>query len=305
MGDYMKRVWPTKLMMQQMGDLQDAYALNEAPRDQIAACALQKMRAWADADAMLSGLDDNDPMGHRQATLIILWQLYGMTNVYALVAPEAVGAGEDKAAILRWFGRLSDVIAAEFTPPAQPREKRWQWLDATTNQSDWASLVVGNVGVLTQDRRRFKFAMGELSRVLRNVAPDGSLPVEIRRGGKGVQYQSMAMTAVAGLVALADANKVALSPSEEAQLERCARFTIERTFDPAPLEAATGVKQEIKMEWLGWVDMALPHLRRTNAALAASMNQQVVAFRPMKDRFLGGTISYLFEPGMEPKGGRP
>jgi hypothetical protein len=272
------------------------YLFQEAPRDQIASCILRNLQAWAAAGAFLQGLDDNDLMGHRQAVLIIIWQAYSMANAYALVAPESGLSRESLAEVRSWFASLADTIVAEFTPPAAPREAKWKWLDATANHSHWAALSIGSIAVLTEDRAKFSFAMTELHKALAQVGAEGALPYEVQRGGRSLQYQNFAMAAIAGLVALADANGVVLSVEEEAALQRAARFTVEQNFDPSRLEAMTGRKQEQSTQALGWVDILLPHLRRTSPSLAREFDSRVLPLRPFVDKFLGGETTRLFNP---------
>ncbi|HWM46411.1 MAG TPA: alginate lyase family protein [Xanthobacteraceae bacterium] len=296
MARYTKRVWPTNALMKQLGRFRDMYLLNTAPRREVAACTVRNLRAWADAGALLGNLDDNDLMGHRQAALIIAWQTYSMANAYSLVAAEPGLAQDDLAAIRAWFTRLADVLVAEFTPPAAPREPQWRWLDATANHSNWAAVAVGSVGAITGDRGKLDFAMAELRKALAQVEESGAFPYEVRRGARSLQYQNFAMAAVAGLVALADANSVALTPAEEAALLRAARFTFEQSFDPSRLEAMTGQRQDIKPGVLGWTDVLHRHLARTDPQLADQIEARVRPYRPFVDDFLGGEITRLFNP---------
>lgn len=297
MSRYTKRVWPTSAMMKQLGKFRDMYLLNRAPRRDVAACAIRNVRSWADAGALLGGLDDNDPMGHRQAALIIAWQLYSMTNAYSLVAAEPGLSQDDLAAIRKWFMQLADVLVAEFTPPATPREKEWQWLDATANHSHWGAVAIGSVAVIAGDKRKLDFAMNELRKALAQVGENGELPYEVKRGGRALQYQSFALEAIAALVALADANGVRLSEAEEAALQRAARFTLEQSFDPSKLEKISGQRQEIKPSVMGWTDILQRHFRRTSPELAGEIDRRVQAYRPFVDEFLGGEITRLFNPG--------
>ncbi len=296
MSRYTKRVWPTSAMMKLIGRFRDMYLLNSAPRREVAACIIRNLRAWADAGALLGGLDDNDPMGHRQAALIIAWQTYAMANAYSLVSAEAGLAASDLAAIRAWFSRLADVLVAEFTPPQTPRPPQWRWLDATANHSHWAAVSIGSVGAIVGDPAKLGFAMAELRRALAQVGANGELPYEVKRGARSLQYQNFAMAALAGLVALADANQVPLSAAEEAALQRAARFTLEQSFDPSRIEAMTGQRQDIKPGVLGWSDILQRHLVRTAPQLAAEIETRVRPYRPFVDDFLGGEITRLFNP---------
>jgi hypothetical protein len=297
MSRYTKRVWPTSVMMKQLGKFRDMYLLNQGPRREIAACIVRNLRAWADAGALLGGLDDNDPMGHRQAALIIAWQTWSMANAYSLVAADPGLAPADLAAVRAWFVKLADVLVAEFTPPATPREKEWQWLDASANHSHWAALSIGSVAAIASDKPKFDFAMAELQRALGQVGENGELPYEVRRGARALQYQSFAMAALAGLVALADANGVALTDAQEAALQRAARFTLEQSFDPSRLEALSGQRQQVKPSVMGWTDILQRHFKRTAPQLAADIERRVQPYRPFVDDFTGGEITRLFNPG--------
>ena len=296
MGRYTKRVWPTSAMMKLLGKFRDMYLLNAAPRHDIAACIVRNLRAWADANALLGGLDDNDLMGHRQAALIIAWQTYSMANAYALVAHEPGLSPNDLAAIRNWLSRLADVLVAEFTPPATPREPSWRWLDASANHSHWAAAAIGSVAAIVGDKPKLDFAMAELRRALAQVGEKGELPYEVRRGARSLQYQNFAMAAIGGLVALADANGIALSPAEEAALQRAARFTLEQNFDPSRLEAMTGQRQDVKPSAFGWTDILQRHFQRSAPELATQLEERARPYRPFVDDFMGGEITRLFNP---------
>jgi hypothetical protein len=285
-------------------------ALISPPGDHRASkCLLSLLAGWARADALVQNIDQNTPLGRRMAVMLGAWRLTGFADAVAVAATDVPADDKDLLAIKAWFRRLVEDIKAEFTPPAEPRPRKDRWLDVTANHSHWAAFAVGSAAVVLQDRRGMDFAMGELRKALAIVDPDGYFPSEIKRGGRAVQYQNLAMDGVAGLMSLADANGVALTRDQEAAFRRAARASLESVLDPGRLKARTGAEQVVNDDMLVWTDMALGHLRRTAPDLAARIDREVASKRPFKAPFTFSNSSLLYatvKPAAEhaPGGGK-
>lgn len=294
MGLYVKRTWPTTAMTKRLAGLIEAAIENGDARPEISRCIVRQLREWANAEALLGNLDDNDPKGHRQAILIGIWTGVGAANAYAAAAGIDHIPAEDKVAITSWFARLAEEIVAEFTPPPTPRPREFAWLDGNSNHRYWAAAAVGLLAVHLQNRAKLRWAMDVLHSALAEAQEDGALPRELGRGGRALQYQSFALGGLAVLVRLADANKIALSRAEKDKLAAIARFTAEAFANPAVFAERVGHEQEKKPAMAGWVDILLPHFRRTNPKLAARLEEIAAPFRPFRDEMIALPSTALF-----------
>jgi hypothetical protein len=283
MGQYIKRIWPTIAVTRKLTGMIEAMIEDPRRRPEISRCVLRQVRAWADAGALLGKLEDNDPMGHRQAILIAIWTGAGVANGYASASP--IDA-EDQAAIASWFSRLIDEIIAEFTPPAQSRPKDYAWLDVNGNHRYWAAAAVALLAIHVGDRPRFAWAIDVLRSGLANAGDDGGLPLELARGRRALHYQSFALEALALLVKAADANGIVLDAGEEARLAAIAKFTAEAYADPASLAKRIGTEQEKKPQMAGWIELLLPHFERMNPTLAARLDEIAAPGRPFRNEMV-------------------
>lgn len=294
MGRYVKRVWPTKAVAKRFIELIETAVENVGAQPMISRCIVRQLREWANAEALLGNLQNNDPMGHRQAILIALWTSVGLANAYAVATAIEHMLPEDKAAITSWFSRLVNEIVAEFTPPVTPRAREFTWLDGNSNHRYWAAAAVGLLAVHIQDSTKLEWAIDVLHSALAEAEEDGALPRELARGGRALHYQSFALKGLALLVRLADANGVSLTPDEEAKLAAISRFTAEAFVDPTFLAGRAGYEQEKTPEMAGWVDLLLAHFGRSDPELATRLDRIAAPYRPFRDEMLALPSTALF-----------
>jgi len=275
----------------QIGALADRYMTSSPPDGAVARCAIELLRAWADADALLAHVDENDGLGRHEAIMMQAWNLAGYASVLAKLGSAADLSPADRSAILTWLRKLAGSVQREYTGDNP-------WTRSGNNLLYWAAFSVGAAGAVLNDRSMFDFAMAGLDRGLSEVAADGSLPKEIARGGRAMMYQNFAALALSGLVALADANARKLSPSQEAALDRLVAFNSSQACDPSLASRLAGTAQPKTADHtnLAWADVVLPHINGTNPQLAASLDALVAGMRPLSHIYFGGNISAAYNP---------
>jgi hypothetical protein len=261
-----------------------AAATDPADHERIADCILRHIGNWAEANALLQNLDKNNPATHRQAIVTDILTVITFANAYQAASDIAGVPQARKELIGRWFRRLSDEIVKEFTPPAQPRQKNFQWLDGNSNHRYWAAAAVGVMAVHLQDRQRFDWSMNVLRSALAEADSDGSLRRELQRGDKSLRYQNYAMQPLAILVRLADANGVKLTSEEEAKLSAIARFAAESYENPEPLEKRVGAEQEKRPDMISWIGPLKDHFDRSNPQLSRYLAQLAASNKVGFDR---------------------
>ncbi len=235
-------------------------------REAIADCITKALATWASSHAMLEKLDDNHALGRRQAMLLSVLSSVTFANAYAVSSASAVLPQERIDLINGWFRQLQAAQIAEFT--ARPRKPQDAWLDVHTNQWMWAGASVSSLATETGDRKAFAWGMSILDTALDEAPADGGLPEELRRGQRGLHYQSFAMTALAVLLANADANGHVLTPDREKALRNLAEFSLNAYLDPRPIEQMTGKPQERKPDMLVWIPAFAEHYRTRDPGFA-------------------------------------
>lgn len=275
-------------------DLQLVYLAGDARSADAGGCLARQLKAWANAGAMLGSLAA-DPAMRRQGVMLIVWTSIAITNAYTLVS-ESGAVKRDAFVIKQWLGRLQARIMREFEPDIG-RPQRLQWLNGTANHSNAAGLAVGLIAAVNGDREGFQWAMAELRRTLAAAEPEGGLSPELGRGKRALHYQSFAMIHIAWLVALADANGVVFSAKEEAKLIAMARFTLAVYRDPSILARRTGKPQEKKPGMANWMEVLLPHMRRTDLELARAMDAELAPLRPIDAVYQSAPLTALFRAG--------
>jgi len=287
MATYVQRTRPVDAASAKLQAMVARALSSPGVRPAVGACIMRQVRLWADRNALLGNLDDNQPKDRRQGILIGVWNTAAFTDAYAVASQAGTMTEDQSKSVQKWFAALSDAIIAEFTPPTEPRRKEDRWLDNDANTRYWAAGSVGLLAVSLQDRRKFEWAMAGLRSGLSHVGDDGGFPLELARGNKALHYQSFAMRALTVLVALADANAVVLAPEDEKRLVSATRFTVEMYQHPDILAKRLGYEQE-KPKIGDWLAVLAPHIRRTDPALADEMEQLIAPERPIKSAYVLG-----------------
>lgn len=267
-------------------EMENRYLADPAARAAVSQCIFAQLRAWADADALLGRIDDNDPATHRQAVLTAGWTAIAITNAYEIASSEGPPSNDDELIIGDWLQRISRVLRAEFTPPSK-REEKYRWLDDTANHSYWAAAIIGSIGAIRDDRSARDWAMRELRKALAAAPDDGGLPRELARGEKGLHYQNFALQALSILVSFADRNGIGLSASEERKLAAIVDFTLRANADPVATGAKLGRPQLWKPDAALWMPVLAHHFQEKDPALAARLSQALRAAPPQDGSFIG------------------
>ncbi len=257
-------------------------------RGRIGPCIMRQLAVWAKAHALLGNLDDNDPKGRRQAILITVFNMKTFTDAYAVAFQLGAPTTDQRKLVEGWLDQLGDAIVSEFTPPSPPRPKKDQWLDRNANTRYWGASAVGLAAALTQDERKFDWAMNVLQTGLAESDTDGSFPMELARGGRALSYQSFAMKALTILVVLADKNNRALSDVSEQRLAAAARFSVAAFEQPELIGKRTGMEQLKERAMSEWMLPLSQHFSVSDPGLTTQLRTTASAFDWSKNNYMIG-----------------
>ncbi len=254
-----------------------------ADRAAIADCAMGAMAAWAEADALSDLRTDT-------AALTLGARVAGFALVAQQAAPFATRAGEVEA-VNRWLSTLTraQMIWWEAEAPRNARQG---------NLRAWAALAAATVAGLTGDPMPRAWAAWSVDYILCTANPDGSLPQEMRRGKRALQYQLHALAPLTVTVLQLERQGVALKDTCDGALKRAARFALDDLATGTATQAITGEVQsffdgtdtieEWHLAWLeAYVALFPAEARGDVAAILTEM-------RPMNYSKLGGNQTALW-----------
>lgn len=243
-------------------------------------CVLDWLDQWAAAGALteLETLNVKLAIPARYAGLAI-----------ALLQAETAGPLDPvkRRRVVTWLTEVGSAMEQFFETEAPKNAKR-------ANLRAWAGLAAAAIGRLNGDAAMLDWAKGSFELVTCQASPDGSLPLEMNRADKALNYQ---LHATAPLIVTADLLKATGYDGYAAcdgKLSSIAAFSLKAIADPSIVEKITGReqsfqtgKQALEPFMLAWVEPLLRH------APDPAADAFVAPLRPLTHAKLGGNLTRL------------
>jgi poly(beta-D-mannuronate) lyase len=198
-----------------------------------ARCALDWLAAWAGQGALLGTMTTEQSFYTRK------WALSGLALSYARV--QATAAPEERKRIEAWLLQLADATIRHSDAHKGVRNNHYYW----------EGLAVTATGAVTRDPRCLAWGRKVFDQAMGQIQPDGTLPLEIERAGRALNYH---LFAAAPLVMMASILDLQAAP-----LDRLVAFSLAGVKDPDILRNITGVQQESAGGTPGWIAIYLRH----------------------------------------------
>ena len=294
MAAYSRRIGATERFKTSILLWLTRYESEPARRVEAAECLQRTLVAWAQAGAMLDGLDDNDRNGRRQAALLTSWTAIAAVNAFqaADMAPWQTG---DRAAVVDWFARLSQAIEGGY-PELPPSPRALGWDKPTTNHAHWGAAALSMLAIARGEADGVDLAAYQLDRALKTATPDGAMPQELRRGGKALHYQIFALNPMAILVRIVEANGRPLTREQDRRLANVTRFTLDALDDPSILKPYTTRPQEMPKALPPFVELLRDHFRHDDPALSKRLECASARSGPVSSQFIALNITARVGP---------
>ncbi len=243
-------------------------------------CVLDWLDQWAAAGALteLETLNVKLAIPARYAGLAI-----------ALLQAETAGSLDPakRERVIAWLTGAANAMEQFFETEAPRNAKR-------ANLRAWAGLAAAAIGRLNGDAAMLDWARGSFELVTCQASPDGSLPLEMNRADKALNYQ---LHATAPLIVTADLLKATGYDGYAAcdgKLGTIAAFSLRAIQDPSIVQQINGKeqtfqtgKQALEPFMLAWVEPLLRH------APDPATNAFVQPLRPLAHAKLGGNLTRL------------
>ena len=219
-----------------------ASAWQQRHKDGDARCALDWLSAWAGQNAMLG------KMSSQQSYYTRKWTLAGLALSYARVQQAATP--EQRKRIEDWLLALANATIEHSDAHKGVRNNHYYW----------EGLAVTATGAVTHNQRCLDWGRKVFDHAMSQVEADGSLPLEVARAKRALNYH---LFAAAPLVMIASILDIQAAP-----LDRLVAFSMSNVADPSTLEKMTGFEQERPGGAPGWIAIYLRH----GGKLAAPVN---------------------------------
>lgn len=242
-----------------------AWLASRGQSQEAAGCGLRLLRAWAQGDALMGKFNEQG-RGTRR------WNATALAISY-LALRHALPDRHDPA-IAVWLARLGLGCRAD-----GERLKN--------NHLNWTASAVAACAVGANDRTAFDWAVAAARRGIGEIQPDGSLPLELARGSRALNYHSFALGPLLLVAELAGANGIDLYSEGNGALARLAAFILRNNADPAEVARLAHASQE----WSGFMPWIELWARRSGDAAAVALAART---RPINFPYLGGNQTLLF-----------
>jgi poly(beta-D-mannuronate) lyase len=261
-----------------LADMSDLYVRADPSQAQIAPCVLDWLHSWAREEAMLGRATE-------QGRYVRKWGLAPIAASYLKVRTELSLDAKKKGVVEGWIARWASVVKTDYSTGTQRASRQ-------NNHLYWAAWSVILGGIALNDPALYEWARERYLFAMRQIQPDGTLPLELARKSKALHYH---VFSTAPLVLVGET--LAQNGSDpfswgDAALHRLVKRTLAGLDDPTYFERLAAAKQD----WIGelkgfdfaWME---PYYARFRDA---TLEKWLQCFRPMKNRRLGGDMTLLF-----------
>ena len=244
----------------------------------VAACAVDWLDAWAQGEAMLGNMSSSQAEYHRK------WTLAGLALNYLKIRDDAALDPARKQHVEAWLRKLGYAVRPFFDEGKHTRN----------NHLYWVGLAVTAVAVASDDHTLFDWGVGVYREGIRQITPEGTLPLEMARRSRAVHYHNFAMAPLVMSAEIGEVNGLPLYAESDGALHRLVVRTVSGMMDPSYFERAAKAKQE-KPPRGGVLAWAEPYLKRfPDAGLPREWKEQIARARPVTYPTLGGNLSALY-----------
>jgi poly(beta-D-mannuronate) lyase len=222
---------PYKELGQQIVAAADAYRTTGS-RD-AAECAIQHMDAAAN-DGVFTG-----KMSSNQAYYVQGWVIGAVAIAYLKVRDSGVVLPEQEREILAWIVKVVQQTETYY----ETRQQKGTG-DSENNHLYWAGVEISAAGIAVNNRQLFDWGMDAYRTGVDEIEPDGSLPLEMRRGQRALHYHLYALAPLVYLAEFGDDNGLNCYAEHNYALKKLAALSTQGLVDNSFFVKAAGTAQD-------------------------------------------------------------
>lgn len=276
---FKKQMKPIRAFSQQVVKMANRYTLRCGIAD--AQCTLSWLDAWAKRKA-LSQMDNPNAEFERAQTLA------GLSIALLQVAP-AVRNDARFATVVGWMIDLATSTNA-FFDATRDRLK-----GSRNNHAYWAALASESVAALADDKALLDWSVQTYQRGVCGATAQGTLPLELERGKKALEYHLFALNALVPVAAFAEANDIPAYDTCDGAMRKIVNFTLKSIGYPAAMALAAGKTQELFVNRMPSAqDLAFLEIYHRAFPRSSPMESELLKLRPLIATSLGGNQTLLY-----------
>ena len=279
---YVESSGPIKNLGNQAVAAADAYRTTGS---RAAAQCVLKMLTTAAADGALTG-----KMSSRQAYYVQGWVIGALAISYLKIRDSGLVHPADATSLAEWMQAIAHQTiqfydAAKTKPGGDAQNNRDQ-----NNHLYWAGVEVAAIAIAANDRAMFDWAIAAYRNGVSQITPEGTLPLEMRRGQRALHYHLYAIAPLIYLAEFGQDNGLNLFRKDRNALRRLVDRAIAGLAGSGYFDQATGIKQDTPhgpptAEEISWAKI---YIRRIpNAQISGLLAQ-------------AGSLSYMYLGGLPP-----
>ncbi|MBJ6127876.1 alginate lyase family protein [Microvirga splendida] len=277
---YSEAVEPLRAYGRNLVRIANAYVKSNPKNTAAAACTLTWLDAWASANAMTD-------MRSKQAHFNLGQALGGFALAYLQVRNAPGLATDQKQRVEAWLKKLGQKLVG-----FMDKNKA---MSGRNNHRYWAGLGATAAGLASDDKVLTRWGLDSVRIGLAQITPDGTLPLEMKRGKRARDYHIFAAEPLVTAAELARSQGIDLYAEHNGALKRLVDRVLASLDDPSFFEKATGSKQEaypgdgtVPSSRIAWLEI---HQSRHPSPEAEDVLSEK---RPTGSSEIGGNTTLLF-----------
>ncbi|KAA6461069.1 poly(beta-D-mannuronate) lyase [Acidobacteria bacterium AB60] len=232
---YTESSGPYKHLGDQAVAAADAYRTTGS---RAAAQCVLKLLDSAAADKVFTG-----HMSSRQAYYVQGWVIGALAVAWLKVRDSGLVTPGETSTLAQWMK-----IVARQTMDYYDAARAKPGGEAMNNHLYWAGVEVAAIAIAANDRSMFDWAMATYHNGVQQITPEGTLPLEMRRGQRALHYHLYAIAPLVYLAEFGEDNGLPLFAENDHALKRLVNRSIAGLQDTAFFDQQAGIKQETPSE---------------------------------------------------------
>lgn len=281
---YQDAVAPLNLYLDDVTRMANTYVRSKSRNLSSAQCALSWLSDWASKGAMTGDAT-------HQGNFVRKWALASVSSAYVQIAFDNRLDAKQKIEVKKWIQKLSQIIIDDY--------KKSTDITRRNHRLSWAAWAVGISSVAIQSQTNFNWAMDKAKIGLIQIEDDGTLPLEVRRGGRAQTYHLFATEPLVMMAELAYKNDINLYSYNKGGLHRLAELDVAQLIDSSYLQHRSGKKQNVASktfpQLIAWLEPYYGRFGFKDVKLAKKAEEILREHRPLYNRRIGGDTTLLFE----------
>lgn len=228
---YVASSGPYKDLGRQIVDAADSYRATGS-RD-AAECAIQHMEGAA-KDGVFTGT-----MSSNQAYYVQGWVIGAIAIAYLKVRGSGLVHRDQQHEILLWMMKVVQQTKNYYDTRRQRKTG-----DSINNHLYWAAVEISAAGIAANNRPLFNWGMDAYLAGVAEIQPNGSLPLEMKRGQRALHYHLFAAAPLVYLAEFGEDNGLNLYAEHNWALKKLAELSTQGLVDDSFFLKVTGIAQD-------------------------------------------------------------